>query len=421
MDPLDAPAPVYVPFEWGQPVEIAYADLGPDTIYVPDLPLDEADFDAAQHLRDRMGRFRDMPDMVDVTGVTYDRDVPVPPLPRPRSSEVSIGDDGKGHEQITYHKSLDTGASTDTVGMDYNPNDPDYPDVNGVVARVTPTFDADVQKITTSDDANRYMRETLGLVESDLTPPPGRTLPSHWYQEVVQASKDALARFPSLRNGKDGSTMKGVRILHERDPALNSDPEFIENAWAYTGGDPRDAVNGSASFIPWPDPHWTPTAGGTYIGISPADLLKREWDVSDFASLATSSIYGRLTHEFGHAVVDSTGLPWSQTEWDDADGRVIQSAVGMPKPPAGWSSGMGDPHAGEPEARLLSRIGLTPSVISRFSNYGASSPPEAFAEAFAMLNTPGALDVLRESDPEAAEKLLAARAKANRGKWGKLL
>lgn len=235
-------------------------------------------------------------------------------------------------------------------------------------------YDADVQKVTDAKGANAILRK-IGLTESDVSVDAAHTQPDEdWYRQVTQAAKDMVAKFPALTKGPN--PLRGVRVVH-RDDLVRDD--MRDTVWAYTGPDPRTTP--TTSLVTEDGDYQA--KGDLFIGISEkSDVLTFQDDVSDFAAPAGGGIYGRLVHEFGHAVGESAGL----------------------------ASREGVRRYGVPEGKLLERFGLTPRFVMKISEYAASNAGEAWAEMFTTLNTPNALGAL---EPWQREKVEAFRKGVN--------
>lgn len=242
-----------------------------------------------------------------------------------------------------------------------------------------PPFDDDVKAIHDQASAEAFFKAIgieahLGLSGgvASFAPDAQKT---KFYRELAQATKDALARSPSLTTGKRG-TLRGISTASTLPPeadALNAaDPEpwTMDGVWGAEGPNPRktnmswfkrDSV-GDYQF------NEEVRKDGMWIGIndtagSADDIIGHYDSYGRGLSAAGSSIYGRFTHELGHAVSETAGL----------SGRTVET--------------LGDHEIGQME-----RVNLTPRDVEMVSTYGAASPPEAWAEIYAALNTPHGMD-----------------------------
>jgi hypothetical protein len=157
-----------------------------------------------------------------------------------------------------------------------------------------------------------------------------------------------------------------------------------------------------------PDPHANEIVGFSradrnkhdpiYVTINPnADALDAAMgDAGDLMPSSRTSIYGRMMHELGHAVSQSSGflLGEADSEW----GGPLKGRV-----PFQW---------GMPEIEMLNHTDLTLDDVAAMSKYGASNVAEAWAEIFSMLNTPGAMEHV--TDPTIKQHMLDARDTINR-------
>lgn len=228
------------------------------------------------------------------------------------------------------------------------------------------SLDADVRQARDEASAARYMRG-LGL-DADLS---GLEWEPRAFAEIAQATKDAMARFPVLRDGGSGhGRLVGVRSAPAVRGLAAEAREVAAKAevWAVTG--PAPAM--------LPDPERTdgptivlsaPTAAAVRevaaeMGVPPSEM---EMDTPAMAAglvggtaHADRRPYGRMMHELGHALAQTWGISYSDRD----------------------------------EGALLTEVGLSPREMSRVSSYGSSSSPEAFAEAFTTVYSPGELERL---------------------------
>lgn len=251
----------------------------------------------------------------------------------------------------------------------------DSPVLPGVV------YNEEVAAITGAADAERVLGE-YGL-EAHLTSTV-RALHPEFYKQITQATLDALRNFPALGSGtEDRSPLRGVMLasaVHEDVTQKAGIGTTGFGIWGATGADPRTTSMAVVDENERPQPR----SAGLFImlndyntgndGQGPFEGKDYEVAGADIA-LADQSAYGRMTHELGHAVASASGFSFSQ----------------------------GPEHYADPEVDAFTDADLGPEDVQALSKYGASSAPEAWAEIFTTLNTPGALDHVR---PGLRKKLL---------------
>lgn len=240
-----------------------------------------------------------------------------------------------------------------------------------------PPFDADVQKITGTASAEAFFKG-LGIeAHLDLSKGVAAREPEaqkiKFYRELAQATKDGIARSPGLTQGK-WAQFRGIRMSstmpqgERAAQALVDDPWITTGVWAVTGPDP--AV-GRPNWKEKVDGEWRykPTTGGEWIAINdtvndPHLVLGHVPGPDGGLAAAGSSIYGRFTHELGHALADTTGFSASQG---------IDGVSG-------------------PEVDAFNAANLGPADVNEYSLYGTGSPFEGWAETYSTLYTPHGMD-----------------------------
>jgi hypothetical protein len=290
---------------------------------------------------------------------------------------------------------MDSPASEGMQDAFIAPTLPTAPGPEGWHRFMPSKFDDDIVRIQNGKDATAYLKEQLGLPGSRLISPPSAEDPTpDWYREVVQATKDALAKFPALKEGPH--PLEGVRI-----GTKGFTGELRQSAWAITGGDPHTSADMHAIDVDQP-------GAKTYVEINPdGEPYVEEFDVSSFAAPAGSSIYGRMMHELGHAVSQAAGFSFDKTMMPD----IIRNDPDLRDDPGALDRVRDyEFHLSDPEMAMMVSAGLDPAAMAQISNYSQANPNEAWAELFTTLNTPHGMDML---DPESVQYLEDVRDRIN--------
>lgn len=246
--------------------------------------------------------------------------------------------------------------------------------------KYVPRFDKDVLAVHDQATAEAFFKALGVTAHLDLSQGAAASEPeankARFYREIAQATKDAFARSPSLKDGT-WAPLKGVVLTSNLPPDRKAKFQkarhgpMSEGYWASTGASPYTTnttwgVPGKQRY------NEDARKEGIWITINDAatnednrKAIINHMDGRETGqSVALSSIYGRMTHELGHAV-DQSGFRFSV-------------------PVTQWS---------EPELELLDKH-LTTLDMLNISEYGDSSPLEGWAEVYATLHTPHAMDNL---------------------------
>jgi hypothetical protein len=240
--------------------------------------------------------------------------------------------------------------------------------------RASLPLDGDVRAVGDRTSAEAYL---AGVSRGDV-----RLDGLDWWQpralqEVAQSVKDVGERLPSVR-----ANLLGV-VGTDAAPTLSPETRRLGkngDVWATTGADletmlPR--AERHPSYVVLASPTEETMRGVAKRDEVPYSEVRVDGDrdagaLSGAIAHADARVYGRMTHELGHV-------------WAAANGYGSASA----------------------SAEFMERVGLSPHDMALVSQYGASHPAEAFAEAFTTVYTPGELDRLA---PDLQEKLRAFRA-----------
>lgn len=275
---------------------------------------------------------------------------------------------------------------------------------------------ADVAALKSPEEASKWLFDNYAI-EADFDSPRMRqALRDHgtnefnvqrYIHEITQATSDALDTHPVLMTGPQALyniRQMGTTVGRAQAEANEAIDTFMDQGWAVTG--PDLAGNAERDIIPRPD------ADSTTVYVND-DGNSFDYQAPGQGSWPTPSIYGRMTHELGHAAIAASGL---QTQRKGGPGEGVEAD--FPSASGAWLYDPGD--GTKPyyfwtyEAKALDAAGLTQQEIYLLSKYGASDPAEAWAEMFALLNVPTALDHV---DDDQRAKLLRLREIANQGEY----
>jgi hypothetical protein len=280
----------------------------------------------------------------------------------PRSRTGQWKQKNQGHpakprrrKKRTAPRGRDGGAITLTPST---PATPKLPEVH------LPSLAPEVAAIDGPEAMDAYLA-SLGI-EGHMSPTEGISwgpYSAEWYQEIAQAVHDAVAEFPVLREGPVPLGL--ISLRSKADDISLSDVSRAKGIYAVTTFAPARGQVG----IVFNDLTAQLNQRHSGQGVSPAGVLD----------------YGLVMHELGHAVADASGLSWAMGKEDvSAYGTRLASA--------------------------LDAVGLTPDVVGQLSEYGATSPVEAWAEIFSTLHTPGAMERVEETNPTLAGMLRRLQA-----------
>lgn len=271
------------------------------------------------------------------------------------------------------------------------------PEYNAMRVRYAP----EIEVLGSLDEANDYLHRELGLAGSLGEPPPlhgteqepeltiegfftsdvgEEPVPTdrhlEFAKDCLQALRETTTDFPRTKDMMGG--LRSVEVL----------PEFSE-----TGLQPEtvatlrevndDGATGAATVFPVPD------AGGVGSRIFVVNKPSG-WATSyspsqqGVVARATYDAYGRMLHETAHVVDNAYGLTNPRFPGDV---------------PAFY--------------RWSEATDLTWGDVGTVSRYAMSQPAEAWAEIFATIRRPGAMDELRSRNETVWRKLMAFKQLAN--------
>jgi hypothetical protein len=239
------------------------------------------------------------------------------------------------------------------------------------------TYSPEVQAINTPEDAESYLA-TRGI-EAQLTPEDteqGRNIrkDADFFREIAQAVTDAQDRYPVLKDGP--VPLKHIALWNHIKGSIPVHGDDKDGVWGVTSTNFDDGTN----------PKWMPFAPdgnpkNTWIGLNDRNQFgfQVRHDTSALMGMmgwAGQSPYGRMMHELGHATYSAAGL--SQADHDSADEAEAK----------------GEDDFDAVDIDVFMDANFTPRDMASISEYGLSSSAEAFAEMYATLNVPGALDTI---------------------------
>lgn len=271
------------------------------------------------------------------------------------------------------------------------------------------TYSPEVEAIGSPADAEAFLA-TRG-VEARLTPPDteqGRNLAADtdFFRQIAQAVADAQDRTPGIASGPH--PLKRVSLWSNTEQARRGPigTAAVQDAvWAQTGialDDPdvntaMHAVPASEDDPEAADPRrWEGQPSVVIISdINQYGLQARGELEGQETSYADWTPYGRMTHELGHVAFAASGA-------EDEGIRRDQDPALL-------------------ETEWLTDEALGPDSLYEVSPYAATNAGEAWAETYATLHVPGALERLRERQPRLAGRLERMRETANAKGWGEIL
>lgn len=276
--------------------------------------------------------------------------------------------------------------------------------------KYVPPFDADVQAITDGASAEAVLKG-LGI-EAHLDMAKGCASESpgpeqvRFLREITQATKDAIARSPSLKQGP-WARLGGVSLIsnlpQDRIDLLKREG-YLTGAGTWATTSPSALVtNGSwlthddtgrriiETAVAKRDGVWiyindvNPPVSRTLGTRHPEQITGHRDGAHVGNAKADSSVYGRMTHELGHAVAMTSGFAY------DYPHQPVQNT-------------------GAHEYLAMADAQISKDLVrEHISEYGSVNPLESWAEIYTTLNTPHGMDGMI---PLMREKLADLKAAA---------
>lgn len=268
------------------------------------------------------------------------------------------------------------------------------------------TYDSDIAAITDWQDATRLLK-AAGIKDVRLEPPQGSTVAAldssrrtDLLRQIAQVTRDQTKAHPELLTGTGDYSAALTGVGWTQSFGFDVSTDMKDDVWAVTGDPTGDHID-AASNLPLPAEPGAPMA--ILINSENKDVDSNNWSDATDGNLAVSDInsYGRLTHEFGHALWWASGNAFSHhpVDWD----------------------GERDFIGGNRLYEAMNHAGLTPNEVTRYSRYAAANLDEAFAETYSLIHTPGALEAAAKGNADLPLMLRRAAVKFNDKAGGKFL
>lgn len=303
--------------------------------------LGEARWDEQVHPRDRRGRFADKPGL--------------PSLPKVASTidAIQSWDDAVQFMRARGHGpdrlgDLHEGDRFGLLGREFTVRGESNLNSH-VKARDNEGYDTDYPEATMVTKLQPGQKPPPFISFAPKRIDEGETPDANATRQILQAVLDMTQRYPVLTQGP--VPLRRIdQIVNE--PSASPLRRFArEGIWALTTDDTSSLYDGTAIYL-----------NNFVKGKDTGSFNDNDVPAAHNGSLspADATIYGRMVHELGHALV----------------GTLLASSTA--------------------ERDVLTQSGLAPPEVARFSRYAASSTGEAWAEVFATANVPGALEKVPE-------------------------